>query len=47
MTQGLQQQGPAVNFSIPKSQPQHGQRADMKRLGPAKPPRSFEPRPGH
>ncbi len=49
MTHGFQQQGAAAGFCIPKSaaMPQHGQRADRTRAEPPRPPRSFEPRPGH
>jgi hypothetical protein len=49
MTHGFQQQDSGLNFSIPKSEPmpQHGGKADRKAAQPAKPPRSFEPRPGH
>ncbi|WP_394761711.1 hypothetical protein [Phenylobacterium sp.] len=49
MTQGFQQQDAGPNFSIPKSapSPQHGQKSDPKAVPPTRPPRSFEPRPGH
>jgi hypothetical protein len=49
MTQGFQQQDSSLNFSFPKSapMPQHGQKADPKKAAPARPQRSFEPRPGH
>ncbi|WP_165837079.1 hypothetical protein [Phenylobacterium hankyongense] len=48
MTHGFQQQDSTAGFCIPKSAatPQHGQKADTK-TAKAKPPRSFEPRPGH
>ncbi|MEO8115540.1 MAG: hypothetical protein ABI655_14225 [Phenylobacterium sp.] len=49
MTHGFQQQDPAINFSPPRSAatPQHGQKADKQAAARIKPPRSFEPRPGH
>ena len=49
MTQGFQQQDPSGNFNIPKSapSPQHGGKADPKGAKPTRPPRTFEPRPGH
>jgi hypothetical protein len=49
MTHGFQQQDPGLNFSLPKSAPtpQHGGKADRKATQPSRPPRSFEPRPGH
>jgi hypothetical protein len=49
MTQGFQQQGSGLNFSFRKSapSPQHGQKPDRKGAESARPPRTFEPRPGH
>ncbi|HEX3365341.1 hypothetical protein [Phenylobacterium sp.] len=49
MTHGFQQQDSGLNFSFPKSAPtpQHGGKTDSKPVQPRKPPRSFEPRPGH
>jgi len=49
MTHGFQQQDRSVNFSFPRSarSPQHGQKPDTKNATPARPTRSFEPRPGH
>jgi hypothetical protein len=49
MTQGFQQQDRSGDFSFPKSapSPQHGRKADPKAVGPGRPERSFEPRPGH
>jgi hypothetical protein len=49
MTHGFQQQDPGLNFSFPKSapSPQHGQKPDPKAAAPAKPARTFQPRPGH
>jgi len=49
MTQGFQQQDPGLNFCFPKSapSPQHGQKPDHKAAAPARPPRTFQPRPGH
>lgn len=49
MTQGFQQQDPSAGFSFPKSAPtpQHGRKADAKAAQPTRPPRTFEPRPGH
>jgi hypothetical protein len=49
VTQGFQQQDQSLNFSFPKSvpTPQHGQRPDRAGATPIRPPRTFEPRPGH
>jgi hypothetical protein len=49
MTHGFQQQDRSAGFSFPKSAPtpQHGQKADPRAIGPVRPSRSFEPRPGH
>ena len=49
MTHGFQQQGPVLDFCIPKSAatPQHGQKADKTKAKPVREPRSVEPRPGH
>ena len=49
MTQGFQQQDPSLNFSFLKSAPtpQHGGKADLKKVSPVRRPRSVEPRPGH
>jgi hypothetical protein len=48
MTHGFQQQDAAAGFCIPKSAvtPQHGQKPEPTKVRP-KPPRAFEPRPGH
>jgi hypothetical protein len=48
MTQGFQQQDRS-NSSFLKSAPtpQHGQKPDPGKIIPARPPRAFEPRPGH
>ena len=48
MTRGFDQQDPSANFKIPRTapSPQHGQKPDTRGAAP-KPPRSFEPRPGH
>lgn len=50
MTTGFQQQSPLGTFTIPKSAPiqQNGQRPGLLKTqtDPAKPPRSFQPRPG-
>lgn len=44
----FQQQDQTTTFSPPRSAatPQHGQKAD-KEATKIKPPRSFQPRPGH
>lgn len=49
MTQGFQQQDPGLNFSFPKPvpSPQHGQKPEPRSAAPARPSRTFEPRPGH
>jgi hypothetical protein len=49
MTHGFQQQDPGLNFNIPKSAPtpQHGRKSDLKPAQIGRPPRTFEPRPGH
>ncbi|HZZ30412.1 MAG TPA: hypothetical protein VFE10_00330 [Phenylobacterium sp.] len=49
MTHGFQQQDPGLNSSFLKSVPlpQHGGKTDRNEPPPPKPPRSFEPRPGH
>jgi hypothetical protein len=49
MTQGFQQQDSSANFSFSKSAPtpQHGAKPDRKATAPTRPPRTFEPRPGH
>ena len=47
MTHGFQHQNQLANFSFPKSAatPQHGEKP--AKLTKVKPPRSFQPRPGH
>jgi hypothetical protein len=49
MTHGFQQQDPGQNFHIPRSvpTPQHGRKSDLKAVQASRPPRTFEPRPGH
>jgi hypothetical protein len=49
MTRGFEQQDHSANFTFTKSapSPQHGQKADPKAAARTRPPRSFEPRPGH
>lgn len=49
MTRGFQQQGQDLGFCFPKAVPaaQHGRKPDPKEPQPPKPPRAFEPRPGH
>ena len=48
MTQGLQQQDTGLGYAVQKSAPtpQHGQKAPDKPLI-VRPPRSYNPRPGH
>ncbi|WP_372784886.1 hypothetical protein [Phenylobacterium sp.] len=48
MTRGFDQQDRS-DFSFLKSAPtpQHGQKPDPKKIVPTRPPRAFEPRPGH
>ena len=49
MTHGFQQQDPSQGFSFPKSEPlaQHGGKPNKQKAQPVRPPRSFEPKPGH
>jgi hypothetical protein len=49
MTQGFQQQDSSGISSFSKSAPtpQHGQKPDRQAATPKRPPRTFEPRPGH
>ncbi|HEV7383462.1 MAG TPA: hypothetical protein VGN89_01190 [Phenylobacterium sp.] len=49
MTRGFEQQDRSANFTFTKSapSPQHGQKGDPKAAQPTRPPRAFEPRPGH
>ena len=49
MTHGFQQQDQSQGFSFPKSEPQaqHGQKPDKAKAKPNRPPRGFEPKPGH
>ena len=49
MTQGFQQQDPALNYCVTKSAatPQHGQKPDKAKAAPVRQPRAVQPRPGH